>query len=207
MREEIRLLSDAVDRDERLAFVGASGSGKTSVIRELLNARWGKPQRVICYDPMRELRAAECRTMAQAKSVLAGAYGRVRICEKALFSDLIYLALKAGNCLIVADEAQQLFPADGRATECSAALLEAVTTGRHYRCPLLWATQSPGRCSYTLTDNSTGARVVGSLSSPSSLSRVADWGLERREVASLPPHQLLLSIPAQPVRRFRSVKM
>lgn len=207
MREEIRLLSEAVDRAERIAVVGSSGCGKTSVLKELLIARWGLPQRVVIYDPFRDLRAAECRTVGEANAILAGPYGRVRTADPKLFSYLVYLCLEAGGALIVADEAQQLLPSDGRRTEASEALMLAVTTGRHSRCPLIWASQSPGRVSYSLTDNSTGGRVVGNLTSPASLSRVTDWGLERQQVASLSRHSLLLSIPGEPVRAFRSRKM
>ena len=208
MREEIRILNKAVDSNERIACVGASGSGKTSTIKELLNSRRSLKQRAILFDPFRELRGISCFSFDEAVSALdSGPYARLRVEDPALFSSLIYLALDAHHCLVVADEAQMLFPSGGRVTECSAAMLELVTWGRHSSCPLLWATQSPGRCSYSLTDNSTGARVVGNLSSPASLSRIIDWGLDRKEVSSLGKHELLLSVPGSPVRRFRSVKM
>jgi ABC-type dipeptide/oligopeptide/nickel transport system ATPase component len=208
MRAEIATLSSAIDRAERVACVGASGSGKTSVIRELLEARRGIKQRGILFDPFRELRGVSCFTLCQALSVFESSrYARVRVETPSLFSELIFLGLQGENCFFVADEAQLLLPSSGRSTDCSEALLSLVTTGRHSNCPLIWATQSPGRCSYSLTDNSTGARVIGNLSSNSSLQRVTDWGVERQDVTSLKPHELLLSVPAAPVRRFYSVKM
>lgn len=208
MREEIRILSEAVDRHERIAAVGASGSGKTSTIRELLLGRRGIPQRILMFDPYRELPGVEVFSKAEALRLWEGPYGRVRVCSReALWAELLEIALKAGDTLVIADEAQRLLPKGDRKTEASGVFLRLVTEGRHARCPLIWATQSPGRCSLSLTDNSTGARVVGNLSSPSSLERVADWGIPRKEVTSLRAHELLLSQPFQPVRRFFSRKM
>lgn len=208
MREEIRILSEAVDRNERLAFVGASGCGKTSTIRELLLSRRDVPQRIIAFDPYRDLGLPEVRTRAEGLRILEGPWGRVASSREELWAELVRVAMKAGGALIVADEAQRLLPSSGRRTEASGVLLTVATEGRHEKCPLLWATQSPGRCSYSLTDNSTGARVVGSLSGPASLSRVVDWGFERAEVAALGYYELLLRAPGvQGVRRFRSRKM
>lgn len=208
MREEIRILSEAVDRNERLAFVGASGCGKTSVIHELLLTRRSVPQRVIAFDPYRDLRLLEVRTKAEGLRILEGKWGRVATSRAALWAELVSVALKGGGVLIVADEAQRLLPSTGRLTEASGVLLEVATEGRHAECPLLWATQSPGRCSYSLTDNSTGARVVGCLTAPGSLTRVSEWGFERKDVRSLPYHELLLAAPGvQGVRRFRTRKM
>jgi hypothetical protein len=197
MREEIRMISEALDRNERCAFVGASGCGKTSTMREVLAARHGDPQRVIVFDPFGDFRLPEVRTVRQAAAILQGPWGRLRVDRPALFSDLCEIALVCGNCLIVCDEAQRILPSTGRDTEASASLMSVITDGRHENCPLMWASQSPGKCSYSLTDNSTGARVVGSLTAPSSLSRVEDWGLDKRKVAALPLHQLFLSIPGR----------
>jgi hypothetical protein len=206
VRPEIAILSEVVNASGKVAFVGCSGSGKTSTIRELLIARRGIPQRVIAFDPYREFNAAMVKTRAQASAILRGPYGRVAITDPALFSELILVALEAENCLLVADEAQRLLPSDGRWTEASEALTLAATGGRHSRCSLLWASQSPGRVSYDLIDN-TQARIVGNLSAEASLNKISDWSLDRKEVASLQPHSLILSRPGLPAIRFRSVKM
>lgn len=208
MREEIQILSRAVDDSERIACVGASGCGKTSVIRELLNSRRSIRQRQVIFDPFQELPGFFCSSEASAVSALSsGPFAKVRVGDAKIFSELVFLALEAKGCLVIADEAHLLLPGSGRVTPASSAMLDLVTWGRHSKCPLIWATQSPGRCSYSLTDNSTGARVVGNLSSPNSLSRIVDWDLDKKQVRALPRYELLLSVPGSLVRAFRSKKM
>jgi len=211
VRAEIQVLNDAVDRSERLAFVGASGCGKTSVIKELLLARRTVKQRVAIYDPFLDLPGLYCATPDQALRALASSpYARIRTDNEEIYASILRLSLRGGGVLCVADEAQNLAPASGRVTAASADLLHLVRWGRHKGCPFLWASQSPGACSYALIENSTGARVIGNLSASPSLQKIAIWGLDKREVAnlSIEKHELMLWIPGgSPVRRFRSVKM
>lgn len=211
MRAEIAILNEAVDRAERLAFVGASGCGKTSVMKELLMARRTFRQRVCIYDPFLDLPGLYVGSEAEAaRALISSPYARIRTDGPEVFSALVALGLRGGNVLFVIDEAQMLAPSSGKVTEASADILHLVRWGRHRRCPLLWASQSPGSCHGALLENSTGARVVGNLSGPASLGRISIWGLDKREIANLSirRHELLLWVPGgEPARRFSSRRM
>ena len=203
MRPEIAVLADVVARAGRIAIVGASGSGKTATLRELLRELRRQPLRVIAFDPHHQLGLLIVRTRAEAAYVLQGPYGRVAADNSPLWCELARMALGAGGALLVADECQTLVPSTGKMTEARALGIRISTEGRHAGCPWIWASQTPGRVDLALSEN-TDARVVGRLCVPTSISRAALWDIPREAVATLPDHVLLLSRPGHALRSFRS---
>lgn len=203
MRPEIELVLGVLENGGRVAVVGASGSGKTSVMREVLYNHRKLGRRLIGYDPHGELGLPMCRTLGEVRAELMGPYGRAGVMDSELWAQAAELGLRAGWCTLVADEAQRLAPSTGRTTPALQVVLSICTEGRHAGVSWCWATQSPGRCHYALTDN-TDCQVVGRLSAPSSISRVADWGVSREDLRGLPNHQLLLCYPGRVTLPFES---
>ena len=205
MRPPIEALSRLLDAPiyGRLGIIGSSGCGKSSILRELLAGRRAIRQRVIAFDPWRDLWLEHAHSMAEALSALSAPWAQVGTDSPAIFAELAALAFRAGDALLVADEVQRLYPSKGQ-TVASAVCAQLVREGRHQRLPFIWATQRPTSCATDLTANTDGL-VVGRLVAPADLAIAARWGIP--EPSKCERHVFTMLLPGRELELVESARM
>lgn len=128
----------------RAGVFASSGAGKTTILRTVSKwASFRKRARVIIYDPMDEyygdLVSSEnefIRSASRGASI-------TRFFEPKLLHPILDLICDYGNCLLVIDEADRVFP---RKKDMSPVVDEILRRGRHYNIGIVWASQRPTMC-------------------------------------------------------------
>ena len=180
-------------RADIVAVMGATGSGKSSSIVELLENDDG-PRRIL-YDPGRDygrfgetvpdLKALARRVVAAGRGpfslVFNPTFDRDRDCRE--FGLLCELAWAAGNVMLAADElAGVMLP-----NWAPAGWLKLVSTGRKRGVRIVAASQRPAQVEKSFWDQATVVRCgrLNGLDSAATVARVLM--VDPRELIALPP--------------------
>jgi len=166
-------LVKSLRQSEKVAVVGASGAGKTAIIRELL-PDLRRSHLVLAYDYYEELGLPIAKSLSDAswnlKEYRATAWSRSE-----LTGPMLQQIAARGNCILIVDEAQRIWP---RHQSDYLEYLKLANEGRHYGIGLLWATQEPHSCSKRLLSNCQCV-AVGRLLQDSDLQAVGRWGCRK----------------------------
>ena len=130
--------------------------------------------RTLIYDPYHNLQGIRRDTVRGIVGQLKRPAGMVTFSNPDLAPALLGLLAELGNCVFLADEAQDIFPRhkiDPRA-------LEAIRKGRNTGLGILWSTQRPTACHTDLLGN-TQALIVGRLLGMADRAYCQQWGIEQ----------------------------
>lgn len=180
------LSSSGIHNSLRCGIVGASGSGKTSLLKEWTRSEAARNARILIYDPFGNLPGLEVGTAAAALRAAARPRSATRITDPDLYGSLLPVVCRLGSCVLLVDEAQDVFPRNA----CPLARLKAIQQGRNKGVGLIWSSQRPTRCNVDLAGNSQGM-IIGTLLAPADMSIAREWGI----TAPLPQHHFRVMLP------------
>lgn len=175
-----------IQRSLRVGIVGASGSGKTCVLREWMNSPEPRNARLIAYDPFGHLPGLRVGTARAALRAASRPASCTTLDDPDLFGELLPTVCQLGACTLVVDEAQDVFPRNS----CPLARLKAIQQGRNKGVGLIWSSQRPTRCNVDLTGNSQGM-IIGTLLAGADMATAREWGIPD----PMPQHSFFVRLP------------
>lgn len=144
----------------RTGVFGSSGAGKTTILKTVSKwAAFQKRARVIIYDPMDEYYGFLVHTVKGFIDSAAEKSSITRFYEPDLLPEILRLVNRGGNCLLIIDEADRVFP---NKKDLPLEVNNVLRRGRHNNTGIIWATQRPTLCHTDLLGVSSVA-VVGRL--------------------------------------------
>lgn len=172
----------------RVGIAGASGTGKTAILREITQAitLHGK-SRALIYAPYPGPYGRHCRTEGEARASLARQQSATIITDGTLFHKLIPEALARGQIMLIIDEAHEIYPRQ----KPDPAALKLLREGRNIGIGLIWATQRPTACSTHLLGVSQGI-IIGRLIGLADIAYSRQWGITDQP---LPNHVFRAVLP------------
>lgn len=179
-------VSSCLSRSLRVGICGASGSGKTALLREWMLSEDARNRRLMIYDPFGNLPGLRVDGARAALRSAARPHSATSLTDPDEYARLLPAVCALGACTLIVDEAQDVFPAQG----CPLDRLRAIRQGRNRGVGLLWATQRPTTCKTDLAGNSQGM-IIGTLLAPADMSIASAWGVSD----PLPEHRFRVMLP------------
>lgn len=196
----------------RVAVIGASGSGKSSYVKQLLKAH----RRVVIFDPMDEYKregAARVRSVEEARQIMRDSFGRFALAyvppaggEARALNRLSHLCIaaqapwkgkpKGPELCMVVEEMNSSFPVHG-AEGKAPAFAEICSRGRHSHIHVIGVTQRFAEVSTRFRGNLTEC-VVFRQQGPNDIRAAIDaTGASRDQITALKNLQYLRSVAGE----------
>jgi DNA helicase HerA-like ATPase len=144
----------------RAGVFASSGAGKTTILKTV--SKWAcfhHRARVVIYDPMDEFYGYLAHTRKGFLRAAKISSSITRFYEPDLLPDVLDLVNQGGNCLLIIDEADRVFP---RRKDLPKEVDNVLRRGRHNNTGIIWASQRPTMCHTDLLGVSSVV-VVGRL--------------------------------------------
>ena len=157
----------------RIGLAGASGTGKTAILREIALATTlhGKCRNLI-YAPYPGPYGRHCRTEGEARASLVRRQSSTIISDAELYRRLMPEVIARGHIMLIIDEAHELYPRQAP----DPLMLKILREGRNLGIGLIWATQRPTACTTHLLGVSQGI-VLGRLIGQADMNYSRGWGV------------------------------
>lgn len=183
----------------RVGIVGASGTGKTSLLKEIVRAiPVHGISRSLVYSPYPGIVGLHCYTVREAYHSLSRAQSTTVISDPDLYRALMPQVLKRGQIVLVIDEAHELFPR----AKPDPLMIKVLREGRNRGVGLCWSTQRPTACHTDLLSISQGI-VIGRLIGLADMSYSKQWGVSQ----PLDMYSFMVVLPGVPAYQIKSQRI